>query len=52
MASMESTLTVLGLWAVIGYLLGAVSGGMIVARLMNLGNLREIGSGNIGATNV
>jgi glycerol-3-phosphate acyltransferase PlsY len=25
---------------------------MILARLMSLGNLREIGSGNIGATNV
>ena len=39
-------------WAVIGYLFGSVAGGMILARLMGLGNLREIGSGNIGATNV
>ena len=44
--------TTLLLWAVIGYLFGSVPSGMILARLMNLGNLREIGSGNIGATNV
>ncbi|OUS07170.1 glycerol-3-phosphate acyltransferase [Rhodobacterales bacterium 52_120_T64] len=34
------------------YLLGSVPFGMIVAKVMGLGNLREIGSGNIGATNV
>ena len=52
MPDLESTIVVLLLWAVIGYLAGSVSGGMILARVMNLGNLREIGSGNIGATNV
>ena len=52
MPLIEGTMGMLGLWAVVGYLLGSVSGGMIVARVMNLGNLREIGSGNIGATNV
>ena len=52
MPLIESTMGMLGLWAIVGYLLGSVSGGMIVARVMNLGNLREIGSGNIGATNV
>ena len=52
MPIIESTLAVLALWAVIGYLLGSVSGGMNIARAMNLGNLSEIGSGNIGATNV
>lgn len=40
------------LWAAIGYLLGSVPYGMIVAKALNLGNLRDIGSGNIGATNV
>lgn len=40
------------LWAAIGYGLGSVPFGMILAKLMGLGNLREIGSGNIGATNV
>ncbi len=34
------------------YLLGSVPFGMVLAKLMGLGNLREIGSGNIGATNV
>ncbi|WP_306112696.1 MULTISPECIES: glycerol-3-phosphate 1-O-acyltransferase PlsY [unclassified Roseovarius] len=40
------------LWAVVGYGIGSVAFGLLVARMMNLGNLREIGSGNIGATNV
>lgn len=40
------------LWLVVGYLLGSITSGVIIARMMNLGNLREIGSGNIGATNV
>ncbi|MEO1919091.1 MAG: glycerol-3-phosphate 1-O-acyltransferase PlsY [Paracoccaceae bacterium] len=34
------------------YLLGSIPFGMIVAKVMGLGNLRDIGSGNIGATNV
>jgi len=34
------------------YLLGSIPFGMVIARVMGLGNLREIGSGNIGATNV
>jgi acyl phosphate:glycerol-3-phosphate acyltransferase len=44
--------TLLILWAVIGYLLGSIPFGMVLTRIMGLGNLREIGSGNIGATNV
>jgi glycerol-3-phosphate acyltransferase PlsY len=40
------------LWAAIGYLLGSVPYGIIVAKMLGLGNLRDIGSGNIGATNV
>ncbi|MBF0247403.1 MAG: glycerol-3-phosphate 1-O-acyltransferase PlsY [Alphaproteobacteria bacterium] len=38
--------------AVGGYLLGAVPFGIVIARLFGLGDLRKIGSGNIGATNV
>ena len=52
MPIIENTVFILTLWAIIGYLLGSIPFGMVVARVMNLGNLREIGSGNIGATNV
>jgi glycerol-3-phosphate acyltransferase PlsY len=52
MPAIEHSYMILGLWAVTGYLCGSISGGMIIARVMNLGNLRDIGSGNIGATNV
>ena len=52
MPELVSPSNVLILWAVIGYLLGSIPSGLILARLMGLGNLREIGSGNIGATNV
>jgi len=40
------------IWAVLGYGLGSIPFGMVITKLMGLGNLREIGSGNIGATNV
>ena len=42
----------LALWAAIGYLLGSIPFGMVLTRAMKLGDLRSIGSGNIGATNV
>lgn len=48
----ESSALALTLWAAIGYLLGSIPFGMVLAKVMGLGNLREIGSGNIGATNV
>ncbi len=44
--------SLLALAAVLGYLLGSIPFGMVLARVMGLGNLRDIGSGNIGATNV
>jgi len=38
--------------AVLSYLLGSVPFGVVITRAMGLGDLRQIGSGNIGATNV
>ena len=42
----------LSFWVLLGYGLGSVPFGLLWARIMGLGNLRNIGSGNIGATNV
>lgn len=52
MPLIEATLPILLLWAVIGYLLGSIPFGLVLTKAMGLGNLREIGSGNIGTTNV
>ena len=49
---LTSTAELLAFWAIAGYLLGAIPFGIVTARVLGLGDLRQIGSGNIGATNV
>lgn len=38
--------------ALVGYLLGNISVGILVARLYGIGDIRKVGSGNAGTTNV
>ena len=42
----------LALTFVLAYLLGSIPFGLVITRAFGLGDLRAIGSGNIGATNV
>ncbi len=52
MPEFDSTATVLILLATVAYLLGSIPFGVLITRAMGLGDLRQVGSGNIGATNV
>ncbi len=50
--TIETAFGLLGLTALLAYLLGSIPFGIVMARLFGLGDLRQVGSGNIGATNV
>ncbi len=52
MPPLDTPLWLIGLAGLFGYLVGSIPAGVLVARAFGLGDLRKIGSGNIGATNV
>ncbi len=52
MPELTTAVPILALIAVIAFLVGSIPFGIVVARTLGLGDLRKIGSGNIGATNV
>lgn len=52
MPDFVTSVPLLGITACLAYLVGSIPFGIVSARLFGLGDLRQVGSGNIGATNV
>lgn len=52
MPAIETGLFALVIWGAVGYLFGSIPFGILITRVFGLGDLRQIGSGNIGTTNV
>lgn len=48
----QLTLPLIVAFLAFGYLLGSIPFGLLITRFAGLGDVRKIGSGNIGATNV
>ena len=52
MVLIENPPSLLAIVALVSYVLGAIPFGIVITRLFGLEDVRKIGSGNIGATNV